>query len=133
MMSEEEVNSFDELNIDLKDVDELALGLEVCSKQSNMLIQDLVKSLFELRQENEQLKEELKNIKQPQIFIDTEDMEERYGEQLYQDYLKEQNDLYKSVIEEIKNKIEEFNLGKYDYSVPVFEIKEILNELKESE
>lgn len=25
------------------------------------------------------------------IFIDTEDMEERYGEQLYQDYLVEQN------------------------------------------
>lgn len=33
------------------------------------------------------------------IFIDTEDMEERYGEELYKDYLEEQLKDYKSRIE----------------------------------
>ena len=36
-------------------------------------------------------KNKAQNTKQPTIFIDTQDMEERYGEQLYQDYLVEQN------------------------------------------
>lgn len=40
--------------------------------------------------------------KETTIFIDTQDMEERYGEQLYQDYLKEQLDLYKSVLNEVR-------------------------------
>lgn len=56
-MSEEEINSFDELNIDLKDIDELALGLEVCSKKSNMLIQDLVKDFFKYKQALVDIKE----------------------------------------------------------------------------
>lgn len=33
------------------------------------------------------------------IFIDTEDMEERYGEQLYQDYLVEQNKYLQQIID----------------------------------
>lgn len=39
----------------------------------------------------EKLEEENKKLKQPTIFIDTQDMEERYGEGLYMDYLKEEN------------------------------------------
>ena len=41
------------------------------------------------------LQEENAKLKQPQIFIDTMDMEERYGQELYQDYLKEQLEDYK--------------------------------------
>lgn len=41
-----------------------------------------------LQQENEKLK-------QPKIFIDTQDMEERYGEELYKDYLERENDRLK--------------------------------------
>ena len=39
----------------------------------------------------EYLEIENKKLKQPTMFIDTQDMEERYGEQLYQDYLEEEN------------------------------------------
>ena len=42
------------------------------------------------------LQKENQKLKQPQIFIDTMDMEERYGQELYEDYLKEQLEDYKS-------------------------------------
>lgn len=45
------------------------------------------------------LQEENTKLKQPQIFIDTMDMEERYGQELYEDYLKEQLENYKSRID----------------------------------
>lgn len=42
-----------------------------------------------LQQKVEQLQKENKELKQPQVFIDCENMEERYGRDLYEDYLKE--------------------------------------------
>ena len=53
-------------------------------------------------------KNKAQNTKQPTIFIDTQDMEERYGEQLYQDYLVEQNKDLKQEnarLKEIENKL----------------------------
>ena len=41
-----------------------------------------------LQQKVEQLEKENKELRQPQVFIDCEDMEERYGRDLYEDYLK---------------------------------------------
>ena len=53
----------------------------------------------------------------PQIFIDTQDMEERYAEGLYQDYLEEENKKYKNqqkkFIEWLENEI---NINPYDIS-----------------
>ena len=37
---------------------------------------------YELLEEIERLNKELETLKQPQVFIDTQDMEERYGEEL---------------------------------------------------
>lgn len=39
--------------------------------------------------------------KETTIFIDTQDMEERYGEQLYQEYLEKENKELKSVLNEV--------------------------------
>lgn len=39
------------------------------------------------------------------MFIDTEDMEERYREQLYQDYLVEQNKDLQQEIQQLKDKL----------------------------
>ena len=50
----------------------------------------------ELEQENQELKKELEEKNKPQIFIDTQDIEERYAEGLYQDYLEEENKKYKN-------------------------------------
>ena len=38
-MDKEEIEELKDFTIDLTDIDELALGLEVCSKKSNMVIQ----------------------------------------------------------------------------------------------
>lgn len=40
--------------------------------------------------------------KEPIIFIDTEDMEERYAEGLYMDYLKEENQQLRTIISELE-------------------------------
>ncbi len=49
------------------------------------------------------LNEKIKKIKQPQMFIDTQDIEERYAEELYRDFLKEENKQLKKQLEEKEN------------------------------
>lgn len=53
----------------------------------------------QLQQENQQLKEQLENTNNSHIFIDT-DIEERYGNELYIDYLKQQLKQRDEVIDE---------------------------------
>ena len=75
------------------------------------------------------------------IFIDTEDMEERYAEGLYQDYLKEQNkhlqqerDKYKSIVEKLKEWLEDENNQKYSQYIYNYSINNwVLNKIKELE
>ena len=43
-----------------------------------------------------QVKKQVEEKNKPQIFIDTQDIEERYAEGLYQDYLEEENKKYKN-------------------------------------
>lgn len=62
-------------------------------------------------EENERLKE-LANPK-TQIFIDTQDMEERYGEELYKEYLEEQVKDYKSRIEKAVEYIKKHLCASY--------------------
>ena len=61
------------------------------------------------------------------IFIDTEDMEERYGEELYKEYLEKENQQLKSTLEEIREKIE--NTCICDYDSAVCFIDEILQKI----
>ena len=49
-----------------------------------------------LEKENKELNKHLEEKNKPQIFIDTQDIEERYAEGLYQDYLEEENKKYKN-------------------------------------
>lgn len=52
------------------------------------------------REEAKELKKQLEEKNKPQIFIDTQDIEERYAEELYQDFLKEENKKIKKQLEE---------------------------------
>lgn len=61
-MNKEEIEELKDFTIDLTDIDELTLGLEVCSKKSNMVIQEFANLIIELQQENQSLKEELKAV-----------------------------------------------------------------------
>lgn len=56
-MNKEEIEELKEFTIDLTDIDELALGLEVCSKKSNMVIQEFAKLIIELEQQCKKQKE----------------------------------------------------------------------------
>lgn len=56
-MSKEEIEELKDFTIDLTDIDELALGLEVCSKKSNMVIQEFADTIIQLQQENQKYKE----------------------------------------------------------------------------
>ena len=65
------------------------------SKEDKEFI-DMTQRNTELLEENQKLKKLLEEKNKPQIFIDTQDMEERYAEGLYQDYLEEENKKYKN-------------------------------------
>ena len=56
-MNKEEIEELKDFTIDLTDIDELALGLEVCSKKSNMVIQEFANLIIELEQQNKKYKE----------------------------------------------------------------------------
>ena len=62
-MNKEEIEEIETLEIDFKDTDELELALEVSSKKAIYLIDDLIKHLFELQQENKKYKEVIFKIK----------------------------------------------------------------------
>lgn len=95
----------------------------------------------ELELKNEALEKEIKNLKQPTIFIDTQDMEERYGDELYVDYLKEENQSLKDILDElekwlkdIKEGIEELTIGLQEWGHPAkpsIVIDDVLNKLQE--
>ena len=62
-MNKEEIEEIETLEIDFKDTDELELALEVSSKKAIYLIDDLIKYLIELQQENNKYKEVIEKIK----------------------------------------------------------------------
>ena len=70
-MNKEEIEELKDFTIDLTDIDELALGLEVCSKKSNMVIQEFADTIIQLQQENQKYKEVIdKAINNSQYWID---------------------------------------------------------------
>ena len=56
-MDKEEIEELKDFTIDLTDIDELALGLEVCSKKSNMIIQEFADTIIQLQQQCKKQKE----------------------------------------------------------------------------
>lgn len=56
-MNKEEIEELKDFTIDLTDIDELALGLEVCSKKSNIVIQEFADIIIQLQQQCKKQKE----------------------------------------------------------------------------
>lgn len=63
-MNKEEIEELKEFTIDLTNIDEITLGLEICSKKSNMVIQEFIDTIFQLQQENQSLKKENKILRE---------------------------------------------------------------------
>ena len=95
------------------------------SKEDKEFI-DMTHRNTELLEENQKLKKLLEEKNKHQIFIDTQDMEERYAEGLYQDYLEEENKKYKNQQKEFIDWLEE----NYKNTQDIWYIK-ILNKYKE--
>ena len=75
-MNKEEIEELKEFTIDLTDIDEVALGLEICSKKSNMVIQEFIDTIEQLQQENQKYKEviekaieKLEEVKERRIIL----------------------------------------------------------------
>lgn len=89
------------------------------------------------KKENQELKKQLEEKNNSQIFIDTQDMEERYAEGLYQDYLEEENKKYKEVIdkaiEELKRGLHELDTRRREEVYIEQYIEEALDILKGSD
>ena len=69
------------------------------------------------------------------IFIDTQDMEERYGEELYKEYLEKENNQLKEVIEEVREVAQELKLHYQQHptmipSVKLNKLLQILDKVK---
>lgn len=87
---------------------------------------------FELFYENQGLKKQLEEKNKHQIFIDTQDMEERYAEGLYQEYLEEENKKYKNQQKEFIKWLEDESKKIYrDGGLRQNIYKEILQKYKE--
>lgn len=87
-MNKEEIEEIETLEIDFKDTDELELALEVSSKKAIYLIDDLIKHLFELQQQNQKYKE---------VIEKTIDKLYCWGETLQPDFQKQMLDILKEV------------------------------------
>lgn len=72
------------------------------------------KEMLGLKEENDKLKKQLEEKNKPQMFIDTQDMEERYAEELYQDFLKEENKQLKDKLSKIETLIINHNCDTGD-------------------
>ena len=74
---------------------------------------NLDRDYLRLEKENQELKNQLEEKNKPQIFIDNQDIEERYAEGLYQDYLEEENKKLKDNWNYIKKMLKEARQEKY--------------------
>ena len=81
-MNKEEIEELKDFTIDLTDIDELALGLEVCSKKSNMVIQEFANLIIELEQ---QCKKQKEVISRAIEYIESKEYE--YGDEEQDNYI----------------------------------------------
>ena len=106
-MNKEEIEELKDFTIDITDIDELALGLEVCSKKSNMVIQELADTIIQLQKEIKILRE---NAEHNDKVVDKVNWENNL--------LKGKNKKYKEVIDKINNYIDNYDIFKV-FSFPL--------------
>ena len=105
-MNKEEIEELKDFTIDLTDIDELALGLEVCSKKSNMVIQEFAYTIIQLQQENKKYKEVIdklkdktkENIENAKCEVTTLTI----GDKMYYQYIEKILDNYVDILKEVK-------------------------------
>ena len=140
-MNREEIEELKEFTIDLTDIDDLALGLEVCSKKSNMVIQEFIDTIVQLQQENQSLRKENKilreNAEHNDKVVDRVDWENQKLKKELEEYklitidyqeLEARNQKLKKQLEEANEKI-----LLLQASEPMLEYKKALEEKQQKE
>ena len=102
-MNKEEI---EELLEKMKQCDDLHNRCDFLMEHSEITY--MLDYITKLQEENQKLKKQLEEKNKPQIFIDTQDIEERYAEGLYQDYLEEENKKYKNQQKEFVEWLESY-------------------------
>ena len=105
-MNKEEIEELKDFTIDITDIDELALGLEACSKKSNMVIQEFANLIIELEQQNKKYKEVIdklkdktkENINNAKYEITTLTI----GDKAYYQYIEKMLNNYVDILKEVK-------------------------------
>ena len=88
-MNKEEIEELKEFTIDLNNIDELALGLEICSKKSNMVIQEFIDTIVQLQQENQKLKKQLEEANEKILLLQASEPMLEYKKALEENQQKE--------------------------------------------
>ena len=101
-MNKEEIEELKDFTIDLTDIDELALGLEVCSKKSNMVIQEFADTIIQLQQENQELKKQLEEENEKIILLQASEPMLNYKKALEENQQKEFIEYMNKTIEELE-------------------------------
>ena len=150
-MNKEEIEELKEFTIDLTDIDEIALGLEICSKKSNMVIQEFIDTIVQLQQENQELEKENKILRENAEHNDKVVDKVNWENQKLKKQLEEANEKilllqgsepmleYKKALEENQQKefiewlTNEANINTYDISDYTYEdiINTILSKYNE--
>ena len=92
---------------------------------------ELFAYIDDLQQKVEQLEKKNKELKQPQVFIDCEDMEERYGRDLYEDYLKGKIEQLENELKVTDDLLHKANDEVVSYCNRCIELENIRKEAKE--
>ena len=125
-MNKEEIEEIETLEIDFKDTDELELALEVSSKKAIYLIDDLIKHLFDLQQENQSLEKENKilreNAEHNDKVVDKVNWENQKLKKQLEEYKKLGFNYLNDKCNKLENQQKEF----------INEIKELETKLKEN-
>ena len=116
-MNKEEIEELKEFTIDLTDIDELALGLEVCSKKSNMVIQEFADTIIQLQQENKILKENAENNDKVVDKVNWENM-----------LLKKKN----KQLKDNWNMLKEYLKNRYDNGTESISYRQVFMEIREA-
>lgn len=100
------------------------------SKELNKKYLNAVADYETTMSELQEIKKLLEEKNKPQIFIDAQDIEERYAEGLYQDYLEEENKKYKNQQKEFIDYLENMLDNENDI-FSVVRVKDVLSKYKE--
>lgn len=118
-MSEELTITNEDIEL-LKEMKNNCLKADVYNDEKRLLKANAITKFLLLQQENQELKEQLDKATRVAL-----------SEQRWANKCEDRCINYQSVLDEIRELIDKYEMGRFDYNIPVFEIKMMLDKVKE--